>query len=147
MVSVIHNVRWFAAALIVASPGLFAGPVRAQQVTTAQGAYTEAQAARGLELFTSNCAHCHGPELTGDGFFVPSIGGVDFRNFWNGRPAVDIFDFVAEFMPFDQPGELDAQTYVDVIAYIMQFSGYPAGENELPLDREGLAQVRIVGLP
>jgi hypothetical protein len=29
----------------------------------------------------------------------------------------------------------------------MQFSGYPAGEIELPLDREGLARVKVVGLP
>ena len=119
----------------------------AQGVTTAQGAYTEAQAIRGFDLFVANCAPCHGPEMDGDGFFVPGIGGLDFRNYWRGRTAENIFQFLNDFMPFDQPGELDAQTYVDVIAYIMQFSGYPAGENELPLDREGLAQVRIVGLP
>ena len=117
------------------------------QVTTAEGAYTEAQAERGLVLFLDNCAHCHGPEMDGDGFFIPPIGGLDFRNYWKGRPVVDIFDFINEFMPFDQPGELEVQIYVDVIAYIMKFSGYPAGENELPVDREGLAQVKIVGLP
>jgi mono/diheme cytochrome c family protein len=118
----------------------------AQGVTTAQGAYTEAQAIRGFDLFVANCAFCHGPEMEADGR-IPAIGGLAFRNNWRGSNAEDIFQFLNDFMPFDQPGELDAQTYVDVIAYIMQFSGYPAGENELPLDREGLAQVRIVGLP
>jgi mono/diheme cytochrome c family protein len=139
--------RTVGGSFVILAMGWMITASNAQEVTTAQGVYTEAQAARGLELFLDNCAYCHGPEMDGDGFFIPAIGGLDFRNYWRGRTAEDIFQFVNEFMPFDQPGALEAQIYVDVIAYIMQFSGYPAGENELPLDREGLSQVKIVGLP
>lgn len=122
-------------------------PASAQGITTAQGAYTEAQAARGLTLFRQNCVRCHGPNLDGDGFFIPAIGGRDFANYWKGRPVADVFAFVNEFMPFDMPGALDPQTYVDVIAYILQFTGYPPGANELPADKEALKLVRVVGLP
>ncbi|MBT3396164.1 MAG: hypothetical protein HN423_03160 [Alphaproteobacteria bacterium] len=148
MSDVVRKLALIAAGIVVVfGVGSVTSASLAQEITTAQGAYTEAQALRGLELFNYNCVHCHGPEMDGDGFFIPAIGGLDFRNYWKGRTAQDIFQFVDEFMPFDQPGELDAQTYVDVIAYIMQFSGYPAGEIELPLDREGLARVKVVGLP
>jgi mono/diheme cytochrome c family protein len=122
-------------------------PANGQGITTAQGAYTETQALRGLTLFRENCVQCHGPEMDGAGFFIPAIGGREFARYWKGRPIYDVFAYVKEFMPFDQPGSLDPQTYVDIIAYILQFTGYPPGDVELPVGRDALKLVRVVALP
>ena len=134
-----------AAAVLIFSGAM--APASAQGITTAQGAYTEAQAARGLTLFRQNCVQCHGPNMDGDGFFIPAIGGREFANYWKGRPIYDVFAFVNEFMPFDDPGRLDPQSYVDIIAYILQFTGYPPGDVELPVGRDALKLVRVVALP
>ena len=38
-------------------------------------------------------------------------------------------------MPEDNPGGLPAQTYTDIIAYVLELNGYPSGTTELTPDR------------
>ena len=127
---------------------LFAAVVPALAVgSVLEGAYSEAQAARGEVLFTANCAPCHGNDLRGDDFYFPPLSGGEFTSKWRGRSLGDLFAFVTTYMPNDFPGTLDAQAYADAIAYILKFNGYPAGEAELPPGRELLNGVRFVTLP
>ena len=115
-------------------------------ILLADGAYTLAQASRGEALYTEHCLICHGEDLQGDFAFAPPIGGESF-SIWKGRSIGDIFAFVTESMPYDFPGELEHQTYADVIAFILQFTGYPAGEVELPPDLQALLSLQVVSMP
>jgi hypothetical protein len=46
-------------------------------------------------------------------------------------------------MPSDRPGSLAADTYADIIAFIAQKNGFPAGSAELGTDIEVLKQILI----
>ena len=37
-------------------------------------------------------------------------------------------------MPPDRPGQLNDETYTDLIAYILSENGYPSRDKELPAD-------------
>ena len=47
-------------------------------------------------------------------------------------------------MPEDGPGRLSDQEYTDVVAYLLDRSDYPAGENELSTDKAELDRIMIV---
>ena len=47
-------------------------------------------------------------------------------------------------MPLDARGALATEQYVDILAYILQENGFPAGEGDLVADPEALAGIRIV---
>ena len=111
------------------------------------GAYTEAQAERGLPLYLEHCAVCHGPSMLGILPFVPALDGINFPANWRDQPLGDLLAFVIDSMPYDFPGTLDAQVYADALAWVLRHNGYPAGEVELPPDRELLKLVRFVSLP
>ena len=46
-------------------------------------------------------------------------------------------------MPFDDPATLTDDVYLDSVAYVLQYNGFPAGEADL--DPERLAGIRIQG--
>ena len=46
-------------------------------------------------------------------------------------------------MPADRPNSLPAQTYRDIVAFILQANKFPAGEQELASDTEALRKVLI----
>jgi len=46
-------------------------------------------------------------------------------------------------MPPDDPGSLGTEDYTDVLTYLLQLNGYPAGEEELPADLSVLMDVRF----
>ena len=50
-------------------------------------------------------------------------------------------------MPSDRPGSLRADTYADIIAFIAQKNGYPAGSTELGTDVETLKRILITAKP
>ena len=107
------------------------------------GAYTVEQASRGAVLYGQHCEHCHQDGLQGDGLLTPAIGGSAFAMRWSGDTLATVLGFISSIMPLDQAGKLDAQTYADVLAYVLQFSGYPAGNNEIPADATALKSVAV----
>jgi hypothetical protein len=48
-----------------------------------------------------------------------------------------------ELMPAKHPGSLNRQGYVDVVAYILQRNGVPAGTTELPTSRRALEKLVV----
>ena len=107
------------------------------------GVFTLDQARRGEALYPRTCPRCHGANLAGDGFETPPLAGSDFVRKWSGQTVADLFQFVSENMPGDQPGALEPQVYIDLIAYILGYNGYPTGNAELFPDPEKLAGIRI----
>jgi mono/diheme cytochrome c family protein len=112
-----------------------------QTRTVWDSVYTEEQAKRGGDVYYSQCSTCHGEKLEGleD---APSLAGKEFLAAWNGRTVGALFEKTRK-MPRDNPGRLDRQQYLDVVAYILSASKFPAGQTELPRDLAPLKLLRI----
>ena len=96
------------------------------------GVYTAAQADRGLSLYRSKCASCHAPNRFTDDLFYSSFAG---------KPLWDMFDVISDSMPEDNPGSLKKEEYADVIAYLLKLNNFPAGQSDLPTDRDALSAI------
>lgn len=102
--------------------------------TTLQGAYTTDQARSGATVFTQVCADCHAQARFRDSAFL---------NGWKGRSVRDLFELIRTQMPQDNPGGLRRAEYADVLAYIFELQGLPAGASALPSDDAALRRIRI----
>jgi quinoprotein glucose dehydrogenase len=106
------------------------------------GVYSETQARRGKEAYDYSCATCHGPDLSGDsGRDVPALYGDEFVDEWSKHTVKDLLDLVSKMMPKDSPGSLKAETYVDIVTYLLQANEFPAGSQDL--SQAAAAQVGI----
>lgn len=106
------------------------------------GAYTEEQAKRGEDFYTKNCAECHQQELTGDGF-APGLTGSDFMNAWNGLSVGDLFERIRISMPPGKENSLSNQAKADIVAHILKFNKFPAGQTELAGQTEALKGIKF----
>jgi len=106
------------------------------------GVYTADQAKRGQALYVTNCASCHGSELTG-GESAPPLAGGDFTANWNGLTVGDLFDRIRTSMPADRPGRLSREQNADILAFMLQFNQFPAGQSELEHQSEVLKLIRF----
>jgi len=95
--------------------------------------YTADQATKGAVAYFQNCAMCHGPLLDGQsgGYSGPALKGPEFADPSYDFHISDIFNFVAKLMPAATPGSLSHEQDVQIMAYILQQNGYPAGSKEL----------------
>jgi mono/diheme cytochrome c family protein len=111
--------------------------------STASGVFTTEQARNGERQYQSNCASCHGADLHSTDPWAPDLVGAAFKFAWQGQTIANRFETIRNLMPFGQPGSLDDQTYLDIIAYILQFNGIPAGNQKLVPDGRALQQIVI----
>lgn len=105
--------------------------------TVWDGIYSEDQAVRGAADYREACARCHGARLEGRGQTPPLAGG-DFTEDWDGMSVGDLFDKVQLSMPADRPGQLSANQYVRILAFLLKFNDFPAGNWELPASADAL---------
>jgi hypothetical protein len=70
---------------------------------------------------------------------------MSFEFLWGGSTLGELFTRVRERMPTDRPGTLSAQTYRDILAFILRANSYPAGPQELA--SEDLDHIRITSRP
>ena len=103
------------------------------QRTVWGGVYNEAQAERGRIQYTAACSGCHAPDLRGDNT-SPSLVGQSFAFLWGGSTLGALFERIQEQMPPDRPGTLSAQTYRDILAFVLRANSYPPGAQELEPD-------------
>jgi cytochrome c len=107
-----------------------------------EGVYTDAQAKRGQASYEYSCSTCHLPDLEGDpGRDIPALAGEMFVGEWSMHSAKDLFDLISKAMPKDSPGSLRAQTYADLVAYLLQANGAHGRSRcaRTDRDREGAA--------
>ena len=118
------------AALVVAGVSGQGQPPR----TVLDGAYTDAQAMRGENEYGANCARCHGADLDGGGA-APTLHTLDFVDRWREDHLVTLFQFISTNMPQPpgRPGGLKEQQYLDIVAFLLQVNGLPAGSKELTI--------------
>ena len=84
----------------VASGAVQAPPVKV--VTSSSGVYTAAQALRGEQTYMNICVACHPPGT----YTAPA-----FRDKWNGSPVSELFGFISQTMPKQEPASLTPDEY------------------------------------
>jgi mono/diheme cytochrome c family protein len=109
-------------------------PVAAAEVSGGNAFYTTRQATRGNGLFRDNCVSCHASS---------EFAGSSFQRRWRNRSVGDIYEFILYSMPDDNPGGLPAQTYADIVAYMLELNDFPAGDSELPTSMDALLQMAM----
>jgi alcohol dehydrogenase (cytochrome c) len=97
------------------------------QQPSAAGPFTAEQANAGRAAFQANCAGCHGADLMG----YPPLAGPAFIGSWSTRNTRDLFGLIQTTMPTDRPGALPADTYVNIVAFILQSNGRTPGTTPL----------------
>lgn len=125
---------------------LISQPGAAQQLPTSRmatsGVYSVAQARRGEAAYRGNCTACHGVDLRGSEGGKPLMGRA-FRSSLLDRAVGDLYEQLRETMPEDNPGALPRAAYVDLIAYLLEVNGYPAGAGDLIPDTAALNRIQI----
>ena len=121
-------------------------------VSVWEGVFTEEQANRGQAVYPGPCGTCHGRRLNGapddpDMPPTPPLARARFLRNWDGRTLATLFEYTRATMPESNPGALTDQEYIDLIAYMLNVGGTPAGNDELPPDLQRLARVVIEQQP
>lgn len=115
--------------------------------TVLDGVFSKVQAQRGKTAYNKQCIGCHSSNLQGEGIEPPLIDEL-FIDAWREDKLFSLYDFIATRMPKEGrktvPGSLPAQQYLDILAYILERNGYPAGAQELKA--EALTTTQFVGL-
>ena len=101
--------------------------------STADGVFTEDQAARGADLQTNICGRCHQPAFYTGGLI----------DSWAGNTVGALYQLIINTMPEDTPSSLKDQEYADLMAYILKINGYPVGSDELPGNDDALMKIVI----
>lgn len=98
-----------------------------------EGIFSDVQADRGKTTFDETCSECH---------TTSEFRGRTFQSNWGRRTVYSLFRTVRSTMPDDNPGGLEEQVYLDVVAYILSINGHDAGSSELVPDSP-MREVRI----
>jgi mono/diheme cytochrome c family protein len=124
----------FAGAILVAPSGATAQSDPADPGrTTLDGVYSTEQAARGKETYIRVCSSCH----------VLDWYKGDVVRAWEGATLYGLFEVISTTMPEDNPGSLNRRAYVEMLAYILELNGLPAGEEPLSSRRSQLNSIRF----
>jgi mono/diheme cytochrome c family protein len=119
--------------------------VRAQTAPKSANAsrsyYSEAQAGRGKQQYAQYCAQCHMASLKGAGTAPALIGDEFLHDYYS---VGDLFSKVSVTMPGDNVHGLSAENYLNIIAYLLQSNGLPAGPDNLKGDASALKRMSIV---
>ena len=121
--------------------GALTGALAAQadnSKTIADGVYSAAQAERGEARFKTSCSSCHTPG---------AFAGGAFADRWNGQTMGEVFEFVSNAMPENDPGGLSAEEYANVLAFFLKVNGYKLGDSDLPSQAAELKAFKIVPVP
>lgn len=125
-------ITW-AAALALSTGAPLQGSVIRQ--TTNDGIYTKAQADGAKPQFEKLCAGCH--PFTVAAKKKPKdlpLGDEPFFDTWTGRPLTEMVNVIHLTMPNDGSAALSEKEALDLVAYVLQQNGYPAGSK--PLTKE-----------
>jgi len=119
--------RYLGLALLAALPL----SAQAQEPAT----YTLGQATAGRVAYEASCAECHLSTMEGS-FEAPELAGPNFRTYWNGVPASELFEMVTA-MPPGEEGSLSDEVYASIAAYILSRNGFAPGDAALTVDGPG----------
>jgi mono/diheme cytochrome c family protein len=108
------------------------------------GVFSVEQVARGKAAFEANCARCHRANLEGTER-GPALKGDNFWSHWENETLATLFTKVRDNMPPNFTGaELEPQTKLDIVTYLLSSNEFPTGRGELKPDRDALDELQIV---
>jgi mono/diheme cytochrome c family protein len=110
------------------------GAAPAKKAAQTPPSFTQEQADRGEAEYAHNCLDCHGSRLDNGEFGGPPLKGSSFARHWDAANVAALFSFMKAKMPPDRPGQLNDETYADLIAYILGENGFAPGNKELSTD-------------
>ena len=119
-----------AAGLTAATLAAPAMGVLATVQPAADGVYVAGQAESGRAIYERECAACHQANLQGS-FEAPQLAGESFLQFWADLSPGDLFVRIRSSMPPERAGALTDEAYLNVVAYLLQANGAPAGRTAL----------------
>jgi len=93
--------------------------------------------------YAEACSSCHAEDLRGNSN-APSLVGVSFLFVWEGRSLEELFTTIRTRMPTNAPNSLPVSSYLDIVAYILERNGYPAGSSEMEADPAVLSRIAII---
>src|SRR5262245_65828948 len=108
-------------------------PLAAQQTIPKKiwdGVFTSAQAGRGKSAFDGSCSRCHNVALIGSER-GPAIKGPTFLSHWEKDNLAGLFVKIRDTMPEGGPGTVSDDVKIDILSYVLQQNGFPAGDDEL----------------
>lgn len=112
------------------------------------GVFSYEQSRRGEALYREICLECHEEDLQGGGYvdeFIPPLVGEEFLSEWSPWTVGDLFEYVTTEMPPDSEDRegITATTYTDILAYVLEQNGFPAGQSELPPAFDPLVEIEM----
>jgi S-disulfanyl-L-cysteine oxidoreductase SoxD len=107
------------------------------------GVYTTAQAERGKTAFETSCINCHNRDLAGS-VRGPALRGDKFMLDWQDGSVNNLFTKIRFSMPATYPDSVSDEVKLDIVAYLLQANGFPAGSEELKVDADRLEAIQIV---
>jgi mono/diheme cytochrome c family protein len=130
-----------AVSFVLTSPLLAGAQAAPKPNGAARAYYTASQASRGKQQYGQYCAQCHMANLKGAGT-APSLLGDDFlRDFYSVN---DLYIKASVTMPGDNVHGLSDDTYLNIIAYLLQASALPAGTEALKADPAAMKRMALV---
>jgi cytochrome c5 len=113
--------------VVIVSAASLATALAQAPASVLDGVYTPAQAKRGEAVYSTSCIGCHeGRDADG-----PQLMGKAFLDRWREDTLEPLFTFIRTTMPGNNPGSLDERAYTDVVAFMLEANGLPAGNREL----------------
>ena len=124
----------------LAAVAMLSAPLSAQTVskTTHSGVYSRDQANRGQDVYMGMCKSCHSPD---------AYTAATFTSKWEGKPLSELYGFIRDNMPKNEPGSMSPEEYADVLAYLLRINRMPAGETDLPADADRMKSIRFQTKP
>ena len=115
-------------------------PVQTKK-TTNDGIYTKEQADGARAQFDKICAECHS-------FTVATkkkpkdkpLGDDPFFEEWTGRPISELVSLIHMTMPDDGSADVTEEEAANLVAYVLQQNGYPAGSAPLAKDSAAIIE-------
>jgi len=116
---------------VVAAIAIGLGSVAASGAPSPKVSFSAAQAAAGDKLYAAKCSACHGERLEGGA--GPALSGATLTTLSKNTKLTigDMFTFITQQMPLNEPASLTHDQYVSIMAYILHFNGYKAGAKSL----------------
>ena len=96
------------------------------------GIFNKQQAKSGRKLYKKFCQSCHEGE-----YFGPVLLA------WQGEPLSSLFEVMTSMMPENNPGGLKMSQYSDILAYVLDITGYPEGTAPLDPSSQKFSQIVI----
>ena len=106
----------------------------------------QAQVSDGMSLYADHCSSCHGdsgqgtedgPAVVGDAALPRSPEDREVRDV-EFVTALDVFEWVSQNMPAENPGSLKASEYVDILAFALFANGVELDE---PLSADNAGEI------